>query len=162
MSREETRVRLIELIEPLVESMGFELLDLEYYSGRQGKVFLVIDGKEPVTIDDCEEVSRAASGLLDRHDPLSHAYLLEVASPGLERPLTKPDNFKQFAGEPVKVVLNQELSGSIKAAGILKEADDHRIFIDKEDGTVIVINYEQIKKARLWFRKPDKGKKKTK
>jgi len=157
VSREETRIKLIELIEPFLESRGFELLDLDYYSGRQGKVFLVIDGKDPVTIDDCEEISRAVSELLDRHDPLSHAYLLEVASPGLERPLTKPAHFKKFTGEPVKITLNEEVDGSIKFAGILKESDDHKIVVDKEDGNVTIINYEKIKKAKLWFRKPDKG-----
>lgn len=162
MSREETKIKLIELIEPFVESKGYELLDLDYYSGRQGKVFLVIDGKDPVTIDDCEEISRAVSELLDRHDPLSHAYLLEVASPGLERPLTKPEHFKKFTGESVKIVLNEEVNGSIKAAGILKEADDHRIVVDKEDGNVALLSYEKIKKAKLWFRKPDKESKKTK
>lgn len=162
MSREETKRKLIELIEPFVESKGYELLDLDYYSGRQGKVFLVIDSKEPVTIDDCEEISRAVSELLDRHDPLTHAYLLEVASPGLERPLTKPAHFKKFIGEPVKITLNEEVDGSAKAAGILKEADDHRIVVDKEDGNVTIISYEKIKKAKLWFRKPDKGRNKTK
>jgi ribosome maturation factor RimP len=162
VSREETRNRLIELIEPFVESKGYELLDLEYYSGRQGKVFMVVDGKNPITIDDCEEVSRAVSGLLDLHDPLSHAYLLEVASPGLERPLTKPAHFKKFTGEPVKIILNVELNGSIKAAGILKEADDHQIVLDREDGNESLISYEKIKKAKLWFKKPDQRKKKTK
>ncbi len=162
VSREEIRMKLIELIEPFVENKGFELIDLDYYSGRQGKVLLVIDGKDPVTIDDCEEISRAVSGLLDLHDPFSHAYLLEVASPGLERPLTKPAHFKKFTGEPVKITLNEELNGSIKAAGMLKEADDQKIVVDKEDGNVTIISYEKIKKAKLWFRKPDKGKKKTK
>ncbi len=162
MSREETKIKLIELIEPFVESKGYELLDLDYYSGRQGKVFLVIDGKDPVTIGDCEEISRAVSELLDRHDPLAHAYLLEVASPGLERPLTKPEHFKKFTGEPVKITLIEEVNGCIKAAGILKEADDHQIVVDKEDGNVTIISYEKIKKAKLWFRKPDKGSKKTK
>lgn len=162
MSREETRNRLIELIEPFVESNGFELLELEYYSGKQGKVFMVINGKKPITIADCEEVSRAVSGLLDLHDPLSHAYLLEVASPGLERPLTKPAHFKKFTGEPVKITLNEELNGSIKAAGILKAADDHQIVVDREDGNESLISYEKIKKAKLWFRKPDQRKKKTK
>jgi ribosome maturation factor RimP len=162
VSREETRNRLIELIEPFVESKGYELLELEYYSGRQGKIFIVIDGINPITIDDCEEVSRAVSGLLDLHDPLSHAYLLEVASPGLERPLTKPVHFKKFTGEPVKITLNEELNGSIKVAGILKEADDQQIVVDREDGNESLISYEKIKKAKLWFRKPDQRKKKTK
>ncbi len=162
VNREETRNLLIELIEPLVESKGLELLDLDYYSGRQGKVFLVIDGKDPVTIDDCEEISRAVSGLLDLHDPLSHAYLLEVASPGLERPLTKPAHYAKFKGEPVKVTLNEEVDGSSKAAGILREADENGIILDKEDGNIAAITYEKIKKAKLWFRKPNNRSAKTK
>ncbi|MBM4236002.1 MAG: ribosome maturation factor RimP [Firmicutes bacterium] len=162
MSREETRIKLLELIEPFVESKGFEILDLDYYSGRQGKVFLVIDGKDPVTINDCEEISRTVSGLLDLHDPLAHAYLLEVASPGLERPLTKPAHFKKYKGEPVKIILNEEVDGSIKYAGILKESDDLKIIVAKEDGNEIIIYYEMIKKAKLWFKKPDKVRKKTK
>jgi len=162
VSREETRIKLIGLVEPFVKRMGFELIDLEYYSGRQGKVLLVVDSEKPVTIADCEEISRAVSGLLDRHDPLSHAYLLEVASPGLERPLTKPAHFKKFLGETVKITLIKEVDGSLKYAGILKEADADQVSIEKDDGKITIINYEMIKKAKLWFMKPDHEKKKAK
>ncbi len=162
MSREETKSKLVELIEPLLLKMEFELLDLEYFPGRQGKVLLIIDSEDGVSIEDCEKISRAVSGLLDLHDPLPHAYVLEVASPGLERPLTKPVHFIRFIGEPVKVVLNQEIDGSLKIAGYLVEADLKQFRIEKDDGSRVAVSFNKVKRARLWYRKPQNVKKKSK
>lgn len=158
LKREDTESQLKAMLEPLLEKMGFELVDLEYYPGKQGKVFLCIDCSEGITIDHCEAVSRAVSSLLDREDPLPHAYLLEVASPGPERPLTKKNHFERFVGEHVKVIASPAIEGQTKFAGKLRNADQDAIIIEKNDGSNVSLQYDQIKKAHLWYKKPDKSK----
>jgi ribosome maturation factor RimP len=157
MSGEDTRDKLVALIEPLIESKGFEMIDLNYYFGHQGKVFICIDAESGITINDCEEVSRAISELLDNYDPLPHAYILEVSSPGLERPLNTKQHFIRFKGEMIKVTTTEAVAGNIKFAGKLKEASQNSISIESDQGVVTKINYEQIKKAHLWYIKPGNG-----
>ncbi len=157
MSREETRDRLIALIEPLIEKMGFELVRLDYVVGKHGKLHLYIDTGGGVLIDHCEEVSRAVSALLDEVDPISHAYTLEVSSPGLERPLTKKEHFIRFQGEKVKVRTAEPIEGSKKFSGLLRRAEDDFIEVVKEDGAAARIPYREIDRANLWYTGPEKG-----
>ncbi len=157
MSREETRQKLIKLIGPLVESKGFELVHLDYVAGKQGRVHLYIDHEKGVSIEHCELISRAVSDLLDSHDPIDHAYNLEVSSPGLERPLTKTKHFIRFQGEKVKVKTSEPIGNSSKFSGILKKADDQLITIIKDDGSEVYIPYKAIARANLWYTGPEKG-----
>ncbi len=156
MSREDLRDRLIELVEPLVESKGFELIKLEYISGKQGKLYLYIDREGGVTIDHCELISNAVSDLLDYHDPIAHAYTLEVSSPGLERPLTKKNHFERFKGEKVKIKTSEEIAGRRKFSGTLAGAGEESIVIKLEDGDDVEIPLPLIDKANLWYPKQDK------
>jgi ribosome maturation factor RimP len=161
MNREDTRKKLVELIEPLIKSKGFELIDLDYYSGRQGKVFICIDAEGGVKIEDCEEISKAVSGLLDLHDPLPHAYLLEVSSPGPERPLSKIEHFMRFVGAMVKISTKDTILGKSKFAGKLKKANPDFITVECVDGLESNIPYGLIKKAHLWYIKPETNKKRS-
>ncbi|MBW6464406.1 MAG: ribosome maturation factor RimP [Firmicutes bacterium] len=158
MGREEMAQKLLEMIEPLVESNGYELVKLDYAARRYGLLHLVIDHENGVTIDDCELISRAVSEFLDKKDPISHAYSLEVSSPGLERPLTKMNHFERFRGEKVKIISREEIEGSKKIAGTLREISGEIVSVEKEDGKMVKIPYPAIKKANLWYIKPDKGK----
>lgn len=154
MNRENTRKKLVELIEPLIESRGFEMIDLNYYSGRQGKVFVCIDSSAGVTIENCEEISKAISGLLDLHDPLPHAYLLEVSSPGPERPLKKIEHFMSFIGDMVKISTSEAILGKDKFAGKLKNVNANFITVESEGGLEIEIPFGLIQKAHRWSIKP--------
>ncbi len=156
MNREETRKILIELIEPLVESKGFELVQLDYTTGKQGHLLLYIDHQDGISIEDCELISWAVSDLLDGHDPIAHAYTLEVSSPGLERPLTKPAHFVRFRGEKVKVKTAEPIGGSRNFSGVLSSADDQRITIKRDDGSEAQIPYAAIARARLCYTGPAK------
>jgi len=151
MSREEIRDKLIELIEPLVESKGFELIKLDYATGKQGKLNLYIEREGGVTIDHCELISNAVSDLLDYHDPISHGYTLEVSSPGLERPLTKKKHFEQFKGEKVKVKTSEEIGGRKKFSGTIGDIKDDSIIIELEDGKNVKIPLALIARANLWY-----------
>ncbi len=156
LSREEMQVRLIELIEPLVESEGFELIRLDYSPGRQGCLHLYIDCENGVSIDHCEQVSRAVSDLLDYHDPIRHAYTLEVSSPGLERPLTRKSHFERFVGEKVKVKTTEEILGRKSFSGILKNIEEDCILVEIVDNREVSIPLASITRANLWYPGPDK------
>lgn len=156
MSREEVKQRLIELIEPMVGKKGFELVQLEYVVGKHGSLQLIIDHENGISVDDCAMISRAVSDLLDLDDPITHAYSLEVSSPGLERPLTKKEHFMRFQGEKIKVKAKEEVEGSIKFSGTLQNAEQDHIVIRKEDGSLVAVPYKLIGRANLWYTKPEK------
>ncbi len=158
MSREEVRNNLIKLIEPAVESRGFELIQLDYIPGKHGHLHLYIDHEEGVTIDHCETVSNVVSDLLDFHDPINHAYTLEVSSPGLERPLTKKKHFERFTGEKVKVKTVEPMEGRKKFSGILKKTGENSVFVELDDGSEAEIPLDRVEKANLWYTKADKDK----
>jgi ribosome maturation factor RimP len=92
------------LIMPILTDLGMELVDLELKrEGRDWFLRLFIDKPGGVTLDDCVEVSREVSAILEVEDPIESAYRLEVSSPGLDRPLKKPADFERFAGQQVKL-----------------------------------------------------------
>ena len=80
--------KLVDLLEPVVEAAGFELVHVEFVTGNNAVLRLYIDAPGGIQVEDCEAVSREVSALLDVEDPLPGAYHLEVSSPGLDRPLT--------------------------------------------------------------------------
>ena len=113
-----------KIAEPLVESLGYFLWDVEYV--KEGADFILrvtIDNDEGITIDDCEAMSRAIDPILDEHDPIPDSYLLEVSSPGIERELTRDDHFALCVGEKVEVRLFAPVDGSRVWVGILGERD---------------------------------------
>lgn len=104
--REEYEHRTEQLVMPLVEKNGFELVDVEYVKeGANWYLRAYIDKEGGITVDDCEIVSRELSDLLDKEDFIPDAYILEVSSPGLGRQLKKEKDFKRSLGEEVEVKL---------------------------------------------------------
>ena len=91
--------RLIELLEPALAAMGFELADIDAHFGRRGLLRLYIDRQGGVTVDDCQRVSEQIGALLDVEDPLPGSYVLEVSSPGFDRRLRTLAHFERFSGE---------------------------------------------------------------
>lgn len=155
MSREEVRTKLVQLIEPLIESKGFELVRLDYAAGRRGRLNLYIDREGGVTIDHCELISNAVSDLLDYYDPIAHAYTLEVSSPGIERPLTKKEHFKRFEGEKVKIKTTEPLEGRKSFSGTLLKAGEDSIVVRLEENKEVEITLSSISRANLWYPKLD-------
>ncbi len=119
------------LLEPTIESLGYELMDLESrLSGAGGALRIFIDGPAGVGLADCEKVSLAVSALLDVEDPIPGRYDLEVSSPGLDRKLTKPAHFQRFEGETVKVQLRFPIEGRKRFRGRLLSSSENNIVID--------------------------------
>lgn len=141
---------LIQLINPVVADLGLECLGIEYAPSRGNSLLRIyIDHLErPITIDDCEAVSRELSAQLDVNDPISGRYTLEVSSPGIDRPLFTPAQFARFLGEKAKISLNLPVEGRRRLQGEIRAVDGDRITIE-QDGTDITIAHDNVQKARI-------------
>lgn len=141
--------RLIAVVEPVLEAMGLELVDLELKREAGGKVLRVfIDSPAGVDLDTCADASEALSARLDVEDPIEGPYTLEVSSPGLERPLTKKEHFARYIGERARIRTSEPLEGRREFVGVITEADDAGVEIEVE-GKRYRIAYDLIARANL-------------
>ena len=139
--------RLKELIKPVVEKMGYELWGLQWLpASRILRIYIDLPGG--VALQDCEQVSRKVSRLLDIEDPIPFAYHLEVSSPGWDRPLFTLDQFRRFLGSAVRLTTQEPISGRRRFKGILARVEGEEIVLD-EEGRLVTIPFGQIEKARL-------------
>lgn len=153
MSKKETyEQKAEELLMPLIEQNQFELVDVEYVK-EAGNWYLraYIDKPGGITVDDCEVISRAFSDLLDVHDFIDDAYILEVSSPGLGRPLRKDKDFARSLGEEVDVKTYKAINHQKDFTGILKEYDKQKIVIELENGELMEFARADIALVRLSF-----------
>ena len=146
------RDALMRLLEPPIEALGFELVDLELaQAGRGGLLRIFIDRPKPdasVTVEDCAAVSHAVSELLEIEDPIKGHYTLEVSSPGFDRILRKREHFERFMGERIAAELKLPINGRRRFVGVLKSMADDSIVVDV-DGQLHSLPLERIQKARL-------------
>lgn len=141
--------KLNELLQPLVEDLGYEFVGLEYNSNPKHAVLRVfIDHENGVGIEDCEVVSRETAALLDVKDPIRSQYNLEVSSPGLDRPLFTPAHYIEFAGREVQINLFAPQDGRRKFSGPIVSADAQNVKI-LQDGTEVTLDFGNITKAKL-------------
>ncbi len=140
---------LLELIEPTVEALGYELAELEAHVGAGcGVVRLFIDSESGITLEDCEIVSRQVSSLLDVADPIEGDYKLEVSSPGLDRRLVKAEHYDKFAGSEIRVKLRKLRQGRRRYKGVLLRRDGENVLLREGDENVS-IPLADIESARL-------------
>jgi ribosome maturation factor RimP len=138
-----------QLLEPVIERMGYELVGIEFRGNPKNSLLRIyIDKPEGVTVDDCGRVSYQVSGVLDVEDPISGRYMLEVSSPGLDRPIFKASDYQRFAGEQIKLRLVAPLEGRRKFAGVLRGLRDQHVLVE-EEGVEIAVPLSQIDKANL-------------
>lgn len=141
---------LDELFEPVVESMGYELVGVEFSGGAShGTLRVYIDREEGVSIDDCASISHQISAILDVEEPIQQAYDLEVSSPGLDRPLFKATDFERFSGQQVKIKMSTGLDGRRNFKGVLQGVIDSRLIEVEVDGEVFQLPLTDIGKANL-------------
>lgn len=150
MSARDYENRTEELLKPIVEQAGVRIYDVEYVKeGSDYYLRAYIDKDEGVTIDDCENVSRALSAKMDEEDFIADAYILEVSSPGLGRSLKKERHFLGSMGEEVEVKTYVPIDKKKEFVGILKDYNDKgSITIETEKGDM-VFTKEQVANVRL-------------
>lgn len=131
---EEYEKRTEEMLMPLMEEHSFELVDVEYVK-EAGNWYLraYIDKEGGINIDDCELISRALSDMLDEQDFIQEAYILEVSSPGLGRPLKKDKDLKRSLGAEVEVRTYRAIEKQKEFTGVLKSFDEESITIEIEE-----------------------------
>jgi ribosome maturation factor RimP len=130
-----TVARIWELAAPLAESEGMEIVDIEFRreGSRGGRVLrLYMDKEGGANVDDLSRVSRQLSELLDTRETIEGAYTLEVSSPGINRPLKKPEHFARFVGKRVRIRTREMIDGRRSFLGILQEVFADRIMVLQE------------------------------
>ena len=142
---------LTSLIEPVVTGLGYELLGIEYFpQGRHSVLRLYLDSEQGIQLADCERVSRQVSGVLDVEDPLKGQYVLEVSSPGLDRPLFKAAHYARFVGHHLRIRLHRPQEGQRRFHGVLEAVDEEGIVLrEAESGHGIKVAFADIDKANL-------------
>ena len=140
------------MVTPIIEANNLELVDVEYVKEGSDYYLRVYADKEGgITINDCEIVNRALGDLLDKDDYIDDAYILEVSSPGLTRPLKKENDFKRSIGKLVEIKTFAKVNGAKEFEGILKAYDADTVTIELEDETEIVVSRKDISRIRLAF-----------
>ena len=138
-----------QVAEPILQSEGLELVDLEYQREVQGWVLrFYIDREGGVTVEDCVEVSGELGAVLEVRDLIANPYVLEVSSPGLTRPLKKPEDFNKFQNRLVKMKTFEPIEGRRNFKGILLGLEGEKVRL-KMEGQLYEIPLEGIAKANL-------------
>ena len=119
-----------ELLQPGAEALGYELVSVEMSGGDTSIVRIYIDSDNGITVTDCAKASRQFSAILDVEDPISNRYTLEVSSPGMDRPLAKPQHFVAVVGEQVKIKMSTLVDGRRRFTGELIEANEQFIVVE--------------------------------
>lgn len=150
MKRTEIVAKTEELVTPIIEENHFELVDVEYVrEGANWYLRIYTDKEGGINIDDCVLISRALEEKLDAEDFISDAYILEVSSPGLGRPLKKDKDFARSIGEEVEVRLFRAVEGCKEYTGLLNAYDKTTVTLMLEDEKTLVLERSNIALIRL-------------
>ena len=139
------------LIEPVIDDMQFELVDIQYLSEHSRWVLKIyVDKEDGITLDDCARASREIGDLLDVKDIIQNEYVLEVSSPGLNRPLKREKEFKRAVGKKVKVKMITPVKGRRNFTGYLRSFQDGILYIEVDDN-LIPLAWKEVGKANLVY-----------
>lgn len=150
MDTKELETKIKKIIEPAIKERGVNLDNIELTRmGRKVFLRIFIDRQDRVTIDDCERVSRDIEALLDVEDPIPYSYTLEVSSPGLDRPLRWPEDFKRFLGKMARVITSRPIENQTFFVGEIIDAGDNEMVLLLPRDRKVTIPYKDISRARL-------------
>ena len=147
--------RVTSIVEPVIESLGFRLVRTRITGSDGGTLQIMAERPDgTLTIEDCEEISRALSPVHDVADPLDHAYRLEISSPGLDRPLVRASDFARHAGHLAKIEMAVPVAGRKRFRGILKGVEDRTARLERDDAKPgdeieVLLPIEDMAEARL-------------
>ena len=144
--------KIAKLIEPTIEDLGYELVRVQLFSSPKGgpsTLQVMAEGSDgTMTVEGCAKISREISVIMDVEDPIDSEYVLEVSSPGLDRPLTRLKDFVNYAGFETKVEMNKTVDNRKRYRGKLLGTEDNLILMDVE-GEVCKLAFSDIQKAKL-------------
>ncbi len=145
--------RLADIVAPLIEGMGFELVRLRLMSGKTRTLQIMAERPEGgIEIEDCARISTAVSALLDVEDPIAEAYTLEVSSPGIDRPLTRLKDFDAWEGYEARLETEELIDGRRRFKGVLEGTEGDEVLIGIEDQgapVTIGLNFDWLSDAKL-------------
>lgn len=144
--------KIAKLIEPTIEALGYELVRVQMFSSPRGEAStlqIMAEAEDgTMTVDGCAQISREISVILDVEDPIESEYVLEVSSPGLDRPLTRLKDFANYAGYETKVEMQRAVNNRKRYRGILRGTEEDLILMDV-DGEQLKLNFHDVLKAKL-------------
>lgn len=142
---------LQDMLEPIISELGYETVRIITIGQANPTLQVMIDrldGKD-IVVEDCAKVSRKVSEVLDEKDPIKDQYNLEVSSPGLDRPLTKPEHFARFAGYEAKVETDELIENRKRFKGKIISIDGENTIRFEMDGTEYAIPFDAVSKAKI-------------
>jgi len=143
--------KMTRLIEPILDEMGFELVDVEYLSEHGRMVLRIyVDKEGGITLDECARVSRDVGDVIDIKNFSHHEYVLEVSSPGLNRPLKKEKDFLRAIGKKVKIRMNIPIKGRRRFTGYLTKIEHGNLYLEIDDHLFVLLR-QGIEKANLVY-----------
>jgi len=150
LSKKPLRAIAREVVEPIIEELGYELVDVEYKNpGGPWKLIIYIYKEDGINFKDCELVSKTLDPILDEHESIADRYdFLQVSSPGLDREFKTLADFKRYLNKKIEISLYAPVNGKKKITGILKEVDQEKIVVEDTDGEIL-LKMKEIGKAKL-------------
>ncbi len=141
--------RLAEIITPVIEDLGFELVRVRLMGGKTATLQIMAERPDGgIEVDDCAEISTAVSATLDVEDPIEDHYTLEVSSPGIDRPLTRLKDFELWEGYIAKLETSEMIDGRKRFKGTLAGTEGDEVLIEIEEGT-IGLKFDWLSDAKL-------------
>ena len=148
--------RIAEIIMPVIEDLGYELVRIRLMSGKEQTLQIMADKPDGgIEVDDCAQISNAGSATLDVEDPILDAYTLEVSSPGIDRPLTRLKDFDMFEGYEAKLETAEPIDGRRRFKGVLAGVEDNDVLInvpsagDGSEEITIGLDFDWLSEAKL-------------
>ncbi|WP_411956727.1 ribosome maturation factor RimP [Paracoccus homiensis] len=145
--------RLAEIITPVIEDLGFELVRVRLQGGKTATLQIMADRPDGgINVDDCGDISVAVSATLDVEDPIEEAYHLEVSSPGIDRPLTRLKDFETFEGYEVRLETSEQIDGRKRWKGVLAGVEGDEVLLNMDEGgevQTIGLNFDWLSDAKL-------------
>jgi len=143
--------RILEIAAPVAADLGMEIVRLRVSGGRRPVLQVMAEkaGGAPTSVEDCAALSHALSPALEAEDPISIAFVLEVSTPGIDRPLTRRGDFGRWAGHLAKIELAYPLDGRRRFSGIITSEDEAGVHLELEDGAELVAGVHELTKAHL-------------
>ncbi|MCA0941310.1 ribosome maturation factor RimP [Salipiger pacificus] len=145
--------RLAEIVGPVIEDMGFELVRIRLMGGKTATLQIMAERPEGgIEVDECADISTAVSAVLDVEDPIIDAYTLEVSSPGIDRPLTRLKDFETFEGYEVKIETAEMIDGRKRWRGVVAGVEGDEVLLNIEEGgeeQTIGLQFDWLSDAKL-------------